>query len=56
MALYQVDALPINNAIQPKELEKVAQLRVELYQQQLKRTEFFIPLSLNYVPLIWYKP
>ncbi|UNK05107.2 hypothetical protein MN210_14015 [Psychrobacter raelei] len=41
LALYQVDALPINNAIQPKELEKVAQLRVELYQQQLKRTEFF---------------
>lgn len=39
--LYQTEPLPINNSIQAKEMEKVAEQRVALYQRQLRRTEIF---------------
>lgn len=41
IALYQTDPLPINNAVNSKELEKVAQQRVALYNRQRRRTELF---------------
>lgn len=41
IALYQTEPLPINNSVQAKEMEKVAEQRVALYQRQLRRTELF---------------
>ena len=45
IALYQTEALEINNSVQAKEMEKVAKQRVALYQHQLKRTEFFYTIN-----------
>ena len=45
IALYQPEALDINNSVQAKEMEKVAKQRVALYEHQLKRTEFFYTIS-----------
>ena len=39
--LYQPEPLEINNSVQAKEMEKVAEQRVALYQNQLRRTEIF---------------
>lgn len=45
IALYQTEALDINNSVQAKEMEKVAKQRVALYENQLKRTEFFYTIN-----------
>lgn len=45
IALYQTEALEINNSVQAKEMEKVARQRVALYKRQLKRTEFFYTIK-----------
>ena len=45
IALYQTEALEINNSVQAKEMEKVARQRVALYERQLKRTEFFYTIK-----------
>ena len=50
IALYQPEALDINNSVQAKEMEKVAKQRVALYEHQLKRTEFFYTISPSLRP------
>lgn len=41
ISLYHTEPLEINNSVQAKEMAKVAEQRVALYQRQLRRTEIF---------------
>lgn len=50
IGLYQTQALPINNSIQPAEIQKVESQRVALYQRQLRRTEIFYTVKPSLRP------
>ena len=49
MALFATKPLPINNKIQPAELDKVNLQRIELFEQQYNRTKhlYTVPMSVR---------
>lgn len=50
IALYHTEPLALNNSINSKELEKVAEQRIAMYQRQLSRTEYFYTVNSSIRP------